>query len=120
MDAAIQHLTFATSTVYGEWALDPTMGSFISEYYWNNKDDLNTLSRLIKLEFIRLSLIPIFDNNMDNQNPKTTLGYVKKIDKVTVDSAKLIDHRLNVNIELIWGNNEKWSGNLRLWINILK
>lgn len=56
--AAIQYLTTAISAVYGEWFLDTTIGTFVSEYYWDYKDDLNTLSRLIKLEFIRLSLIP--------------------------------------------------------------
>ncbi len=116
MDAAIQHLTTAASTAYGEWCLDTTMGSFISEYYRDYKDDLNTLSRLIKLEFIRLSLIPTSEDK-SNSDSKPTLNFVKRIEKVTINSAELVDQKLNVILELEWGNNEKWCGSRRIFIS---
>ncbi|QSR49156.1 hypothetical protein [Aeromonas veronii] len=113
VDAAIQHLTTATSTVYGEWFADPTMGSFVSEYYRDYHDNLHTLSRLIKLEFIRLSLIP----TSDNEYSKPALGFINRIDKVTINSSDLTEHRLKVHVELEWGNHERWSGDVRLWID---
>jgi hypothetical protein len=116
VDAAIQHLTTAASTVYGEWFLDPTMGSFVSEYYRDYSDDLITLSRLIKLEFIRLSLIPTSEV-ISNPDSKPALGFVNRFEKVSIESSNLVDHRLTVVVDLEWGNNEKWSGSVPLWID---
>lgn len=115
-DTAIQHLTTATSTVYGKWLLDPTMGSFVSEYYRDYKDDLNTLSRLIKLEFIRLSLISTSED-ANTPDSKPALGFVNRFEKVIIDSPNLVNHRLTVGVELEWGNNEKWLGSVPLWID---
>jgi hypothetical protein len=116
VDAAIQHLTTAASTVYGKWFLDPTMGSFVSEYYRDYKDDLNTLSRLIKLEFIRLSLIATSED-VNSPDSKPALGFVNRFEKVIIDSPDLVNDRLTVSVELEWGNNVKWSGNVPLWID---
>jgi hypothetical protein len=116
MDAAIQHLTVATGTVYGEWWGDPTMGSFVSEYYRDYKEDLDTLSKLIKLEFIRLSLIPTSDD-ANSPDARPALGFVNRFEKVTIKSPKLVDHKLTVDVELEWGNHEKWSGIVPLWID---
>ncbi|WP_277812024.1 hypothetical protein [Chromohalobacter canadensis] len=116
VDAAIQHLTTATSTIYGEWFLDPTMGSFVSEYYRDYKDDLEMLSRLIKFEFIRLSLIPTSEDN-DSPDSRPPLGFVNRFERVTINSSELVDHRLITHVELEWGNYEKWSGKVPLWID---
>ncbi len=92
------------------------MGSFVSEYYRDYKEDLVTLSRLIKLEFIRLSLIPTSEDE-NSPDSKPALGFVNRFEKVAIDSPELVNHRLNVHIELEWGNYEKWSGNVPLWID---
>jgi len=112
IEAAIQHLTFATSTVYGAWSLDPTMGSFASEYYRHYREDLHLLSRLFKIEFTRLSLIPASDEEVP------TLGFVKRIEEVNIKSAILKDHKLYVDMKLEWGNNEKWAGTVPVWIDL--
>ena len=116
IDAAKQHLTMATSTVYGEWWADPTLGSFVSEYYRIYKDDLSLLSRLIKVEFIRLSLISS-TNDQDRENFLPTLHFVKRFNDVTVKSAELKDSRINVTVSLEWGNGDKWTGTVPIWIN---
>ncbi|MBF8999676.1 HNH endonuclease [Vibrio nitrifigilis] len=116
MDAAIQHLTVATGTVYGEWWGDPTVGSFVSEYYRDYHEDLETLSKLIKLEFIRLSLIPTPDDE-NNPDSRPALGFVNRFERVTIKSPLLVDHKLSVDVELEWGNHEKWAGNVPIWIN---
>ncbi len=116
INAAIQHLTTATSTIYGEWWGDPAMGSFASEYYRDYKGDLDTLSRLIKLEFIRLSLVPTSDDK-ESSDSRPPLGFVNRFDKVSIRSSELDNHRLLVEVELEWGNNEKWSGRVPIWID---
>lgn len=116
LDAAIQHLTFSTSTVYGSWWGDPTMGSFVSEYYWDFKDDLNLLSRLFKIEFIRLSLISTSDdpNDIDFM---PTLHFIKRFNDVTINSSQLIDSKIQVELSLEWGNGEIWKNTIPVWIN---
>lgn len=114
VDAAIQHITTSTSTIYGEWYGDPTMGSYVSKYYNEYKNELDLLSSLFKIEFIRLSLIPTFSDDGDCEPP--ALSFVQRFDDVTIESGSLDNHRVAVKVALEWGDGVRWMGTVPIWV----
>jgi len=118
MEAAIQHLTTATATVYGSWWGDRMMGSFASEYYHGHRSDLPLLGRLFKMEFIRLSLIPTSPER-GKADSIPTLHFINRIERVAIASADLHDHKIEAEITLEWGNGEKDTRVVPIWIDDL-
>ncbi|MFY9260812.1 MAG: hypothetical protein WAO71_09930 [Gallionella sp.] len=121
IDTAISQLGHCLSTVKGEVVHNPEFGSLATVYYHKYKENLFLLSRLLKLEMIRLSLIPIYGSLFATDNKEEPpLRFVERFLDVNVKSSELVDSRLNVNVSLQWkdssGKSENWSGTLQVFI----
>ena len=116
-DTAINLVKTCLSIIKGEAAHDPEFGSLVTDYYHKYKGDTALLSRLLKLEMVRLSLIPIHGSLFHKDNKQAPpLLFVERFLDVNVKSNKLVDSRLGVDVSLQWGNNEKWSGTVQVFI----
>lgn len=116
VDLAIQNISSVLGLIKGEYILDTGIGSLVSFFYQKYKDDLDLLSRLIKLELIRLSLIN--DSNLRlGADDKPSLHFISKIENVSLSTSSLNNYRLEPLISLTWGNGKKWSGVIPIWIN---
>jgi len=107
VEATIQDFWTLLGTIKGESLLFPESGSLINRYYYQYKDDLVMLSRLFKLELIRLSLIP------DDVSHPTR---IKRIQDVKVLDITLINQRLSIRINIILGNDERWCGDILVFV----
>lgn len=115
VEAAKQHIMITMGVVKGEIKGSEDVGSLVSEYYSKYSDDLELLSRLIKMEFIRLSLIPNYRQIEENES-KPSLHFVKRFVNVRIDSKQLSHSRLAASVDLEWGNGENWSGIVPLFV----
>ena len=117
MDAAKQTIMLTMGVGKGElpWARD--VGSVVSDYYADYGNDLETLARLIKMEFIRLSLIPVSGGLPRDGAPRPSLDFVKRFGDVVVHSNVLTHGRLPVSVCLEWGNGEHWCGDVPIFIS---
>jgi hypothetical protein len=109
VDAAIQKLTTYLSFQRGEIKHSKNHGSLIAHYYHKYSGDLRLLSKLLKLEIIRLSLIPIRDEIL-NTADTAPLNFVRRLLDVNIQSTNLTDGRLHIDLSLEWGNGRTWSG----------
>ena len=116
IDAAKQLIMLTLGTPKGRlpWARDA--GSDAGLYYAKYRDNLGLLSRLIKMEMIRLSLIPVSDE-IAGEAPKPSLHFVKRFLNVVISSADLRHGMLNVSVGLEWGNGEYWSGSVPIYVS---
>lgn len=114
VEAAIQSLSTCLGTIKGECNIlhcpMPELGSVVSFYYKQYKDDLKLLSRLFKLELIRLSFVQIHENTYTN------LPFIKRIHNVNIQNIELINQYLDIEISIVFGNNEHWKGNVPVFI----
>ena len=117
VEVAIQDLMLTMSVRYGglPWARDA--GSFVSEYFAKYSNDLEMLARLIKMELIRTSFIPISSGRACEPS-RPQLHFVKRVDSVVVHTNELSRGRLlPVSIGIEWGNHDYWSGDLYISIS---
>ena len=84
--------------------------------YHKYRDDLSLLGRLFKMEFIRLCLIPSSPES-DSIDSLPTLPFINRIETVVVRSAELQDHRMEVDVTLEWGNGERVTLTVPIWID---
>jgi hypothetical protein len=108
VDSAIQQLGLSAGMIYGEWYLDKTAGSFVSDYYERYKSDISLLTDLIKLEIIRLSLVPRRKSN--NQLVDPPLNFIKEVKSVVILSIELRDSNLDLELTLVLGDGTLWKG----------
>ena len=109
--AAIQNLSMITSMRYGEWFLDPRLGSLCTRYHRDHREDLLLLGRLFRLEFARLATIPISE-----KEPDPVFGFIWRVEEVRIASDEPNEGRLSVHITLEWANREHWTGNLSVYV----
>lgn len=114
-EAAIQRLRTSMSVIKGEIKNASWIGSRASEYYRKYARDLPLLSRLIKMEFIRLSLIP--GTSRGDDGTSRALPFVKRFNRVQVLSAELDCSALSVSVDLEWGDRTNWNGIVRIFIS---
>jgi hypothetical protein len=114
-EAAVQQLSTSMGLIKGEIKDASWLGSKISEYYQRHSNDLILFARLIKLEFIRLSLIP-FKSHMGTGQARS-LPFVKRFNNVQVLSTELLHSSLSVFVCLEWGDDTTWEGNVRVFVN---
>lgn len=114
IDAAKQKISICMSTIKGEMEGAKELGSFATHYYNEYKDDLEMFGKLILLELIRLSLIPIGRANKDDK--VASLHFVKRFLNVDIKSTELARSRFKAHIELEWGNGELWSGEIPIFV----
>ncbi|MDD2723850.1 MAG: hypothetical protein PHH59_07480 [Methylovulum sp.] len=117
VESAIQMLTTTLSVQKGEMIYAKNFGSLASHYYQIYNTDLHLLGKLLKMETIRLSLIPE-SNNVFKSEKMPPLHFVKRILEVTIESSQLNNNRLNMNLALEWGNGKTWSGKVPVFIGI--
>ena len=115
IDAAKQFVMLTLGTPKGRLPWAREVGSVVGLYYAKYRDSLGLLSRLIKMEMIRLSLIPVSDG-LGGEDPKPPLDFVKRFLSVVVSSPDLRHGMLNVSVDLEWGNGEYWSGNVPIYV----
>ena len=115
IDAAKQLIMLTLGTPKGRLPWAREVGSEAGLYYARYRDKLALLSRLIKMEMIRLSLIPVSEG-IAGKDPKSSLDFVKRILNVAISSADLRDGMLDVSVGLEWGNGEYWSGNVPIYV----
>jgi hypothetical protein len=112
LDAAKHRLGECLGVIKGENADIYNHGSLATFYYHEYKDNLPLLSKLLKLEMIRLSLIPL--------RGKPPLLFVERFLDVNVQSNELINSHLKVDVSLKWqddwGNIVEWSGAIKVFI----
>ena len=116
LDAAIQKLSTCLSIKKGEMKYYERHGSLISHYYKQYNTDLRLMSKLFKLEIIRLSFIPLNDEVLNSFNI-APLHFVRRILNLTIRSNTLTNSRLNVELSLEWGNGRTWSGIIPIFVD---
>ena len=110
MDAAKQWVIETLRTVpKNSLPWDREVGSYAGRYYDKYRSDLEMMSRMMRVDMIRMSLIPYPDDLIDKGSPKPQWSFVRRILKVVVPSAELQNGKLNIEIEIEWGNGEFWS-----------
>ncbi|MFA5016133.1 MAG: hypothetical protein WC504_01180 [Methylobacter sp.] len=115
IDAAKQQISICMSTIKGEIDYAKELGSLATHYYnLYSKNDLDIFSRLILLELIRLSLIPLERGDKNQKIP--SLHFVKRILSVSITNAELVHSRFKANIKLEWGNGELWEGDIPIFV----
>lgn len=114
IDAAKQMISISMSTIKGEMKDEKEVGSLAAHYYNEYKDDLEIFGKLILLELIRLSLIPMDRRNKDEKVP--SLHFVKRFLNVDIKSTELAHSRFKAHIELEWGNGQLWSGEIPIFV----
>ena len=115
IDAAKQLVMLTLGVGKGQLPWAREVGSYASLYYTKYRDDLMLLSRLLKMEMIRLSHIPVFDTLTKEAKP--SLDFVRRVLNVTVSSAELSSGMLRASISLEWGNGKFWSGSVPIYIS---
>ena len=116
IDAAKQFMMLTIGVVKGQLPWAREVGSHASLYYAKYRGNLPLLSRLLKMEMIRLSLIPVSDA-FAGEGPRPSLDFVRRFLSVTVTSAELANGMLGVSVSLEWGNGEYWSGNVPVYVS---
>lgn len=114
IDTAKQMISICMSTIKGEMENEKELGSLATHYYNEYKDDLEMFGKLILLELIRLSLIPMERRNKDEKVP--SLHFVKRFLNVDIKSTELAHSRFKAHLELEWGNGELWSGEIPIFV----
>jgi len=114
IDTAKQMISICMSTIKGEMNEDKELGSLATQYYNLYKDNLEIFSRLILLELIRLSLIPLECSNAKEKIP--SLHFVKRFTSVQIISTELLHSRFKAHIKLEWGNGELWDGEIPIFV----
>ncbi|EHN67968.1 hypothetical protein VFSR5_2693 [Aliivibrio fischeri SR5] len=114
IEAAVQSLSTTMSFIRGELKDAEWLGSNVTDYYHRYSGDLQLFSRLIKMEFIRLSLIPM--KEYLGSEKRTSLPFVKRFNKITVLSRDLKFSSIIVNVDLEWGDCTNWNGEVRVFI----
>lgn len=113
-EAAVQRLSTAIGLIKGEIEESPWLGSKVSSYYSQYHNQLEFLSRLIKMEFVRLSLIPMKRHFFSGES--RSLPFVKRFVHVSINSSSLVHSRLPINIELEWGDGTEWKGMISVFV----
>ncbi|WP_315979793.1 hypothetical protein [Aliamphritea spongicola] len=113
IDNAKQRISTCMSTIKGEISFAKELGSLATLYYNEYKHDLELLSRLILLELVRLSLIPM-DQGISDKRP--SLHFVKRFTCVDIPSLELTHSRFKANIKLEWGNGDLWDGEIPIYV----
>lgn len=113
-EAAVQRLSTAMGLIKGEIEGSPWLGSKVSSYYNQYKSQFKLLPRLIKMEFIRLSLIPMKNHIISGE--ARSLPFVKRFVQVSIPSMSLAHSRLSINVELEWGDGTEWEGSIPVFI----
>lgn len=113
IDNAKQMISICMSTIKDEMGGVNELGSLVAHYYNEYKDDLEVFSKLILLELIRLSLIPI---RRSKGAKLPSLHFVKRFLNVDIKSTELVRGRLKAHVELEWGNGELWAGEIPIFV----
>lgn len=114
IDAAIQSIATSAGTLYGEWFADRTVGSFITDLFHEYKDNIPLLEMVIKLELIRLSLVPRVSSDKKMIDPP--LNFIKEIVSIRIPSVVLDQSRLSMELKLILGDETEWKGNVKVFV----
>ncbi len=114
VDAAIQMMVVMAGTLIGEIRSDPGAGSYISDYYRQFHHNEALLARLIKIEFIRLSLVPRVQADGELVTPP--LSFIKEIVHIGMLSTSLEKSRLPMDLSLILGDDTRWRGTVRIYV----
>ena len=112
--AAKQAIIIALSTNFGDMHYAPLFGSFFSYYYWNFKDDILVLKRLIKLEITRLISIPYKDSLSKDDSPP--LNFINRILDVELLNLAIIDSKIPIKLKLEWGDGKYWENVIEIFI----
>jgi hypothetical protein len=114
IDAAIQSVPTSAGTLYGELFTDRTVGSFITNLFNEYKENIPLLEMVIKLELIRLSLVPRMSSDKRHIDPP--LNFIKEIVSIRIPSVALDESRLSMELTLILGDETEWKGNVKVFI----
>lgn len=113
-DAAKQAIIITLSTNFGDMRYQPSFGSLFSFYYWNFKDDVATLERLIKLEITRLLSIPHQDPL--NKNGSPPLNFINRLINVEVLNLEIINSKIPIKLKLEWGDGKYWESEIGIYV----
>lgn len=114
-DAAKQTIIVTLSTNFGDMHYQPSFGSFFSYYYWNFKDDVATLERLIKLEITRLISIPHQDSSSGDNKP--ALNFINRLINVEVLNLEIINSKIPIKLKLEWGDGKYWESEIGIYVS---
>ncbi|HFM1282517.1 TPA: hypothetical protein ACG6IH_004445, partial [Escherichia coli] len=96
-EALPQKIYTSLSTIRGEIYSHPTLGSRIRQFFHDFEGTM-WLDKLVKLEVIRLSCIPIFDSI--TKNKYTPLHCVKNVKNIRVIPTEYKDSKLPIEFTL--------------------
>jgi hypothetical protein len=69
---------------------------------------------VIKLELIRLSLVPRVSSDKKKIDPP--LNFIKEIVSIVIPSVVLDESRLSMELKLILGDETEWNGNIKVFV----
>lgn len=113
-EAAVQRLSTSMGLIKGEIEESPWLGSKVSSYYNQYHNQFELMARLIKMEFIRLSLIPMKKHISSGES--RSLPFVKRFVQVSIQSMQLVHSRLSIDVELEWGDDTEWKGTIPVFV----
>jgi len=116
IDCAKQTIVLSLGCGFGALRHAPAFGSYFSKYYWQFKDNIQLLTRMLKMEVARLVSIPMLEPN--NPTPKPALNFINRILEVQILDVQLTSNRLPINLKLEWGTGEQWSASLKIYVGI--
>jgi hypothetical protein len=96
--AVIQDISTLLGSIKGESSFFSEFGSVIGDYFKEYKHNLKLLSRLFKLELIRLSFVHFHENSYT---------HIKRIDNVNIQDITPVNQRLNIEISVVLENDEQ-------------
>lgn len=114
VECAANYLSDGLSYCFGDLKYAPLVGSYFSEYYWQYRDNLPLLNRLLKIELTRLIFIPT------DESGTATLNFINRISKAAVLSTEIVNNRIPVYVSLEWGNGKIWEGTINVYIHSKK
>lgn len=115
IESAKQSIAITLSTNYGELFYAPLFGSFFSQYYWDHKNNIAFLERLLKLECTRLVSIPIFSANENISKP--ALDFINRISEAKILDSKIIHNCIPIELTGEWGNGDYFKEKFNIYIH---
>lgn len=114
MDALVQNFERTLGMARGEWFADLELGSNLADLYWRYHGS-PWFERMAMSEIIRLASIP--KRNRHTGADATPFLCVKRVNRVSVPSFKLIEQKLRIDVEFAIEGLGNWCGVLSVFIS---
>ena len=106
-DAVIQAVQMLLGSNRGQWALDPSFGSYLFRYYKDHHSNHELLQRLIKLDVSRMTSVPDPDS-LSHTGSSIPVSTIKWVEGVRIVGHS--DNLLQIELRLYFSDDTYFSG----------